>query len=361
MGQMVINDYLTAFSGRRVMITGHTGFKGSWLTFLLKELGAEVLGYALPPADHDNHFDLLGLSKSICHVEADIRDLQKLKKVMYDFKPEFVFHLAAQALVRPSYDDPRLTFDTNIMGSVNLLEAVRSCESVRSLVYITSDKCYENVEWIWGYRENDTLGGADPYSASKAAAELVFSAYARSFFSNRPELGAASTRAGNVIGGGDWAVDRIIPDCIRAIQSNKPIHLRNPTATRPWQHVLEPLSGYLLLAIRLRDDPLGYSGSWNFGPSTNTVVTVEEVAQRLVTHFGKGSVTSDKNTNNHHEAQLLQLNCDKAHNLLQWQPRWDAETTITMTANWYKEMEAGKSAEAVTHEQLFSYFPELNI
>jgi CDP-glucose 4,6-dehydratase len=358
MGAMVIKKYLEAFAGRRVMITGHTGFKGSWLAFLLKELGADVLGYALPPTDSVNHFDMLELSKSICHVEADICDLQKLETVMCNFKPEFVFHLAAQALVRPSYDDPKLTFETNVMGSVNLLEAVRNCEPVRSLVYITSDKCYENVEWVWGYRENDRLGGADPYSASKAAAELVFSSYVHSFFSKRPLLGAASTRAGNVIGGGDWALDRIIPDCIRAIQSNKPIHLRNPAATRPWQHVLEPLSGYLRLAVHLKNDPLTFSGAWNFGPSSNHDLTVADVAGRIVSHFGKGSLTIDKNKNNHQEAQLLQLNCDKAHNLLQWQPRWDAETTITMTANWYKEIEDGEKADVVTRKQLHKYFPE---
>jgi len=360
MGEMVIDNYLTAFAGRRVMITGHTGFKGSWLAFLLKELGADVLGYALAPTEPINHFDLLGLSNSINHIEADVRDSQRLADVMSEFKPEFVFHLAAQALVRPSYDNPKLTFETNVMGSVNLLEAVRKCESVRSLVYITSDKCYENVEWVWGYRENDRLGGADPYSASKAAAEIVFSAYARSFFSNRPELGAASTRAGNVIGGGDWAIDRIIPDCIRAIESNEPIHLRNPTATRPWQHVLEPLSGYLLLAANLRYDPVKYSGAWNFGPSTSTVLTVADVAERLVSYFCEGSVTHGDETNNHHEAQLLQLNCDKAHSLLQWQPRWDAEATIAMTADWYKQIENGEVAEKVTRKQLNIYFPELN-
>ena len=358
---MVTQNYLTTYVGKRVMITGHTGFKGSWLSFLLNEIGAEVLGYSLAPTESVNHFDLLGLASSMNHVEADIRDLTKLSKVMADFQPEFVFHLAAQALVRPSYDDPRSTFDTNIMGSVNLLEAVRDCESVRSLVYITSDKCYENVEWVWGYRENDRLGGADPYSASKAAAEIIFSSYARSFFENRPSLGAASTRAGNVIGGGDWAVDRIIPDCIKAIMAGEAIHLRNPIATRPWQHVLEPLSGYLLLAARLSEAPHEFSGSWNFGPSASTSLTVSDVAQRLVKHFGKGSVTHDENVNHYHEAQLLQLNCDKAHNLLKWQSRWDAEKTITMTANWYIELESGKTAAATTREQLYTYFPELKI
>jgi CDP-glucose 4,6-dehydratase len=359
MGEMVTTDYLSAFKGRRVFITGHTGFKGSWLAFLLKEVGAEVLGYALPPVGRKNHFELLGLVQMIGHVEADIRDLEKLTATMTGFQPEFVFHLAAQALVRPSYSDPKATFETNVMGSVNVLEAVRKCESVRSLVYITSDKCYENLEWLWGYRENDRLGGHDPYSASKASAEIVFSAYARSFFFDRPELGAASTRAGNVIGGGDWAVDRIIPDCIRAIESDKPIHLRNPSATRPWQHVLEPLSGYLLLAAQLRKEPSAYAGSWNFGPSSKEARTVLEVAEHLVAGFGKGSISIEVSSEKHHEAGLLQLNCDKANQSLGWYPRWDFERTLKMTSDWYKHIHDGIEAEQVTMQQVHDYFPEI--
>lgn len=360
MGQMVTTDYLSAFKGKRVFITGHTGFKGSWLAFLLKEVGAEVLGYALPPVGERNHFELLGLAQMIGHVEADIRDGEKLTATMIEFQPEFVFHLAAQALVRPSYADPKITFETNVMGSVNLLEAVRSCESVRSLVYITSDKCYENLEWLWGYRENDRLGGHDPYSASKASAEMIFSAYARSFFFDRPDLGAASTRAGNVIGGGDWAVDRIIPDCVRAIELEKPIHLRNPLATRPWQHVLEPLSGYLLLASRLREEPSAYAGSWNFGPPSKEVRTVLEVAEHLISRFGRGSIVSKTSGKEHHEAMLLQLNCDKAHQELGWYPRWDFERTLGMTSDWYKQLYADADAKNVTRQQLYDYFPELS-
>lgn len=356
---MVSAAVFSAFAGHRVMVTGHTGFKGSWLAFLLKEIGAEVLGYALPAEQPLSHFETLDLAKSIHHIEADVRDAALLIKTMRDFQPEFVFHLAAQALVRPSYADPRTTFDTNVMGSVNLLEAVRQCDSVRSLVYITSDKCYENLEWIWGYRENDRLGGHDPYSASKAAAEIVFSAYARSFFSQRPGLGAASTRAGNVIGGGDWAQDRIVPDCIRAIGANEPIKLRNPNATRPWQHVLEPLSGYLLLAARLREAPTTYSGAWNFGPSSNQVRTVLNVAQHMVAHFGRGSVEVEKTGTQQHEANLLQLNCDKAHQLLGWQPRWHVDQTLTATAEWYKTVMGGVDAATITRQQLRAYFPEL--
>jgi len=361
MGKMVNIEYLSTFKDRRVMLTGHTGFKGSWLASLLNEVGAEVLGYGLVPVEDDNHFAMLGLEQTIQHVVADIRDEEFLKKVMKSFQPEFVFHLAAQALVRPSYVKPKETFEINVMGSVNVLEAVRECPSVRSFVYITSDKCYENLEWLWGYRENDRLGGHDPYSASKAAAEIAFSAYARSFFHERPELGAASTRAGNVIGGGDWAEDRIIPDCIRAIQSEMPIHLRNPTATRPWQHVLEPLSGYLLLATRLFEDPKSYAGAWNFGPPSSEVRTVYEVAKHVVERFGRGSVTTDVHTKHRHEAQLLQLNCDKAHQLLGWHPRWDVEQTLNMTSDWYIEIQNGKKAVDVTRQQLYEYFPELNI
>jgi CDP-glucose 4,6-dehydratase len=359
MGQMITRDYLSTFKGRRVFITGHTGFKGSWLAYILKEVGADVLGYALPPVGEKSHFKLLGLAQMVDHIEADIRNEEKLSTAINGFKPEFVFHLAAQALVRSSYSDPKTTFETNVMGTVNLLEVVRHCESVRSLVCITSDKCYENLEWLWGYRENDRLGGHDPYSASKASAEMVFSAYARSFFFERPKLGAASARAGNVIGGGDWALDRIIPDCIRAVESDKPIHLRYPSATRPWQHVLEPISGYLLLATKLREEPLVYSGSWNFGPPSKEVRTVLEVAEHLIAHFGHGSINCETNAEKHHEARLLQLNCDKAHQLLDWYPRWDFARTLEMTADWYKKMHAGADAKDVTRQQLYEYFLEI--
>ena len=347
------------FSGKKIFITGHTGFKGSWLTFILKEVGAEIMGFALPPATVVNLFDLLTLEKKIKHVVGDIRDSAKLIDAVNQFQPEFVFHLAAQALVRPSYDDPVATFSTNVIGSVNILEATRQCKSIRSLVYITSDKCYENVEWIWGYRENDQLGGRDPYSSSKAAAEMVFSSYNRSFFEKNPLLGAASTRAGNVIGGGDWALDRIIPDCIRAIEEGSPIRLRNPKSTRPWQHVLEPLSGYLLLAAKLFEEPKIWTGSWNFGPSNNEVRTVKDVAQVIINQFGKGSIEILESQTQVHEARLLQLNCDKAHQLLGWYPRWHAQETLEATGLWYKDMMNGVSAEQITRNQIHSFFKEL--
>lgn len=347
------------FQNKKVFITGHTGFKGTWLAFLLNEIGANVMGFALPPATAVNHFDLLELNKKIKHVVGDIRDASILANTLNEFQPEFVFHLAAQALVRPSYDDPVTTFETNVMGSVNLLDAVRQCKSVRSLVCITSDKCYENVEWIWGYRENDQLGGRDPYSASKAAAEIVFSSYARSFFDQSPSLGVATSRAGNVIGGGDWARDRIVPDCIRAIEAGEPIRLRNPRATRPWQHVLEPLAGYLLLATRLYEAPQRWGGPWNFGPSTHEVLTVQNVAEVIIGHLGKGCIEIVESKMEVHEACLLQLNCDKAHQLLDWYPRWHAEQALEATALWYKTIMNGGSAEQITRAQYHAFFPEL--
>lgn len=355
-----MHEIFSAYKGKKVFVTGHTGFKGTWFTFLLKEIGADVMGYALAPETKLNHFDLLKMDKKIKHVVGDVCDRELLKKTMKDFEPEFVFHLAAQALVKKSYNDPASTFDVNVMGSVNLLEAVRECESVRSLVYITSDKCYENVEWVWGYRENDRLGGHDPYSASKACAELVFSAYARSFLAARTNLGAATTRAGNVIGGGDWALDRIIPDCIKAIEKNDPIQLRNPKATRPWQHVLEPLSGYLLLGAKLRSEPVKFAGSWNFGPPSSEVRTVHEVATTITQILGRGRVEVVGSHNQPHEAQLLQLSCDKAHQYLDWHPRWNVAKTLEATALWYKKaiFESG-DVETITRAQLQDYFPEL--
>ncbi|MBA3656403.1 MAG: CDP-glucose 4,6-dehydratase [Gemmatimonadaceae bacterium] len=353
-------EALDSFRGKRVAVTGHTGFKGSWLTFILTELGADVMGYALPPASGGvSHFDKLGLARRIRHVVGDVRDPAALSAAISSFKPEYVFHLAAQALVRESYDDPSTTFSTNVMGSVNLLEAVRKCDSVRSLVFVTSDKCYENVEWIWGYRENDQLGGRDPYSASKGAAELVFAAYWNSYFSTREMFGAATARAGNVIGGGDWAKDRIVPDCVRAAQTKTPIRLRNPGSTRPWQHVLEPISGYLLLGAALRDDPAAFGGPWNFGPSTAEVRTVRDVAEAISAHLGGGGVEIESATRAHHEARLLQLNCDKAHQLLGWYPRWTADKTIDATAEWYRTVLQGAVAETVTRSQVLDYFPEL--
>ncbi|MBI5448113.1 MAG: CDP-glucose 4,6-dehydratase [Gammaproteobacteria bacterium] len=346
---------LKIFHGKRVFLTGDTGFKGSWLALWLTEMGANVYGYALPPVRHDAHFNLLNLQEKIVHQEGDIRDLDKLSAFFHEARPEFVFHLAAQALVHKSYSNPKETFDTNVGGSVNLLECVRTSDTVNALVYITSDKCYNNKEWIWGYRENDELGGPDPYSASKAAAEQVFFAYSKSFFQSQTKFGYASVRAGNVIGGGDWSENRVVPDCVRALQHNQPIVLRKPQATRPWQHVLEPLSGYLTLAASLTRDPFKYSGSWNFGPSEHASRSVLEVASAIVNRWETGEIQIKSVDNGIHEAGLLRLNCDKANQSLGWHPRWNFERTIESTIDWYRAVLAGESAAKISCNQIKNY------
>ena len=345
------------FRGRRVLVTGDTGFKGSWLSLWLHSLGAEVYGYALAPRLSNDHFNALGLRSVITHRDGDIRELERLKDFFGVARPEFVFHLAAQALVRRSYADPKETFDTNVGGSVNLLECVRCTPSVRSLVYVTSDKCYENYEWVWGYRETDRLGGRDPYSASKAAAELLFSAYQSSYFDARDECGVASVRAGNVIGGGDWSEDRIVPDCIRSLSQSRPVILRRPGATRPWQHVLEPLSGYLMLAEKMFDEPKKYSGSWNFGPRTEASRSVEDLAREVTDAWGedKTAIQVLSSANDPHEAGLLRLNCDKAELQLNWRPRWGFVRTVRETVGWYKAVMSGRKAQEVTQSQIISY------
>jgi CDP-glucose 4,6-dehydratase len=354
MDDLVTHDWQAAFRNKRVLVTGHTGFKGSWLSLWLNELGAEVLGYALPALD-GSHFNLLGLDSLVEHVEGDILDAAKLHETFRRFQPEYVFHLAAQALVRLSYEQPKLTFDTNVSGSVNVLEAVRNTQSVRSLIYVTSDKCYRNNEWVWGYRENDALGGHDPYSASKAAAEIVFSSYSSSFFSRAGQPGAASVRAGNVIGGGDWAVDRIVPDAIRSLSDGKPITLRNPDATRPWQHVLEPLSGYLMLGAKVASSPADFGGAWNFGPRAESVRSVQALSNAIVQRWGSGVVNVSRDPNAPHEATLLFLNCDKANHVLGWYPRWDFDETIARTVSWYSDVAAGSSARQTSLQQIRDY------
>ncbi|OEH85507.1 CDP-glucose 4,6-dehydratase [Desulfuribacillus stibiiarsenatis] len=351
----MLTDISGFYKNKKVLVTGHTGFKGSWLALWLHTMGAEVLGYALPPERNNDHFCLLNLGKNIRHVEGDIRDVDQLESVFNGFLPEIVFHLAAQPIVKRSYQEPRLTFETNVMGSISVLEAVKNCQSVRSLVYITSDKCYKNKEWVWGYRENDELGGSDPYSASKAAAELVFASYKDSFLSKRDTLGLASTRAGNVIGGGDWSQDRIVPDTIRAITENIPVTLRSPMATRPWQHVLEPLSGYLVLAKKLYERPTTYSGSYNFGPNSESVYTVQSLVEEIIMYWGSGMLEIDTNQQRYHEATLLQLYSEKARQLLGWSAKWDFATTVKETTLWYKAITEGMDATKVSISQIEKY------
>ena len=347
-------DALHTFRGKRVLITGDTGFKGSWLSLWLHQHGAQVFGFALPP-ESNSHFTALNLSNLIQHENGDVRDFQHLSTFIRDIQPEIIFHLAAQALVITSYADPKETFDTNVGGGINLLEAVRETPSIRALVFVTSDKCYLNKEVARGYVESDELGGHDPYSASKAAAELVFASYAQSFFAQRPSFGAASARAGNVIGGGDWSANRIVPDCVRALVSKTPIEVRNPHATRPWQHVLEPLSGYVTLGSKLFLHGGGNAGSWNFGPPETAVHTVKEVTEKAISEWGAGSLNITNSPSGLHEAVLLQLNCEKARTELGWQPRWDFSRTMHETIQWYRQFADGMNAFQSSTAQLLAY------
>lgn len=343
------------FKNRRILITGSTGFKGSWLSAWLSDLGARVTGLALPPAPDAPLFDQLRLAERIDQHFIDIRDFDLVAELLGRSAPEIIIHLAAQALVRRSYAEPLETFHTNVTGGINLLEAVRHTPSVRSLVFITSDKCYRNMEWERGYREDDLLGGPDPYSASKGAVELVFTGYQESFFRARSDLVAATARAGNVIGGGDMSMDRIVPDCIRALRAGDPVILRNPMATRPWQHVLEPLSGYLALAARQFSDDDAAAGAWNFGPDAENVRPVQDLAETAVGVWGSGEVRVEQDPTAPHEATLLMLDSTKAKDRLGWYPRWDFATGITRTVEWYKAVDGGADPIEITRAQTAEY------
>jgi CDP-glucose 4,6-dehydratase len=360
MEDLVMAAGLHSLAGKRVLVTGDTGFKGSWLSLWLAEIGAEVTGLALPAERYQILQPALVSANLIRHVDADIRDLDAVRRIVNQIKPEFVFHLAAQALLRRSYAEPQLTFATNVLGSVNVLESVRQCENVKSLVYITSDKCYLNKEWHWGYRENDELGGPDPYSASKACAELVFRAYRESFLSDQAHCGAASTRAGNVIGGGDRSADRIVPDTIAAIETDQAVVLRNPRATRPWQHVLDPLYGYLRLAVALAQDPKAFSGPWNFGPDDSSIRTVDDLAQQIIKVYGRGHLIHRPDPQAPHEATLLYLSSDKAHRLLSWRALWGFERAAAETALWYRAMHDGANPLDVSRRQIATYMQEVS-
>ncbi|CCU80951.1 Similar to CDP-glucose 4,6-dehydratase [Halanaerobium saccharolyticum subsp. saccharolyticum DSM 6643] len=325
------------YNNKNVLVTGHTGFKGSWLSIWLNELGANVIGYALDPYTDQDNFVVTNLSEKITDLRGEIRDYDNLLRTFKEEKPEIVFHLAAQPLVRLSYKEPRETYEVNVMGTVNVLEAARQSDSVKTVIIITSDKCYENNEWIWGYRENDPMGGYDPYSSSKGCAELVTSAYTRSFFDNEDsDIAVASVRAGNVIGGGDWAADRLITDCISYLKRDKAIEIRSPKAIRPWQHVLEPLRGYLLLASKLYQNPEKYTGAWNFGPDEASIVTVGELVDKLVNKWGSGEWIDTSNSNEPHEAKLLKLDISKARQHLNWEPKLSFDQTIDLVVDWYQ-------------------------
>jgi CDP-glucose 4,6-dehydratase len=337
----MIDVFNNFYRGKRVLVTGHTGFKGSWLAIWLHELGAEVIGVANEPYTERDNFVLSGIGKKIkADIRADIRDGERLKQIFAEYQPEIVFHLAAQPLVRLSYEIPVDTYEVNVMGTIHVLEAIRATESVKVGVMITTDKCYENKEQIWGYRENEPMGGYDPYSSSKGAAEIAISSWRRSFFNpaqyEKHGKAIASVRAGNVIGGGDWALDRIIPDCIKAIEADKAIEIRSPKAIRPWQHVLEPLSGYMRLAMKMWNEPTQYCEGWNFGPRAESIANVWDVASLLIQHYGKGELKDVSDPNALHEAKLLMLDISKAKFQLGWEPRMNLEQCLKMVAEWYK-------------------------
>jgi CDP-glucose 4,6-dehydratase len=350
------NLFSGIYKNKTVLVTGHTGFKGSWLVYWLEQLGAKVVGYSLEPPTQPNHINLLKMD--IVSVIGDIRDYDKLNKTFKKYKPDIVFHLAAQPLVRLSYTNPVETYDINVMGTLKVFEACRSAK-VKVIINITSDKAYENKEWVWGYRENDQLGGFDPYSSSKGCADILASSYRNSYFNindykKTHNTLLASCRAGNVIGGGDWAKDRLIADIMVSVSKNEKVSIRNPYATRPWQHVLEPLSGYLNVGQKLLEEKKEFANAWNFGPSDEWSITVEEVVRNVKIHWDKIDYDVETDKNGVHEANLLKLDCSKAHIQLKWKDVWNNETTFEKTVNWYRSFYEN-NGEVLTEENLSNY------
>jgi CDP-glucose 4,6-dehydratase len=346
------------WKGKKVLLTGHTGFKGGWLAIWLQHLGAELVGYSLPPPTTPSLFEVASVAEGMVSILGDVRDLAQLRDVMARLHPEIVVHMAAQSLVRPSYEDPVTTYATNVVGTVHVLEAVRRTGGVRVVLVVTSDKCYRSREWGWSYREDDALGGHDPYSNSKACAELVTSAFRDSFFTSVrgiPDTAVASARAGNVIGGGDWAADRLIPDIFRAIEGGKPVVLRNPKAIRPWQHVLEPLSGYLLLTERLWRDGKEHSEAWNFGPSDDDAKPVAWVAEELLRRWRANTVWRADEAEQPHESQSLKVDCTKARARLGWAPRTDLSLALDWVAEWHRAHHERREMRDVTQAQIAAF------
>lgn len=345
---------------KRVFMTGHTGFKGSWLSLWLKSLGADVTGYALKPPTTPSLFELARVAEGIQSIEGDVRDLGQIRTAMQAANPEIVIHMAAQPLVRYAYRHPVETYSTNVMGTVNVLEAVRATSSVRAVIVVTSDKCYENREWLWGYRENEAMGGHDPYSSSKGCAELVTAAYRSSYADmngdGKPGAAIASVRVGNVIGGGDWAEDRLIPDILRAVEAGQTIRIRNPNAVRPWQHVLEPLSGYLLLAERLCDQGAAFAEGWNFGPNDDDARSVGWIVERLSELWGGAVNWCFEDHSQPHEAHYLKLDCAKARGVLGWQPRWTLQRALAETVAWHRAYLRGEDMRSHSLRQIAAYF-----
>jgi CDP-glucose 4,6-dehydratase len=342
------------WQGKRVLLTGHTGFKGSWLSLWLQSLGAQLRGVALAPPTNPALFDEAHVAANMEHRIADIRDSAAVRSQLQDFRPEIVIHMAAQSLVRLSYQQPIETYATNVMGTVHVLEAARQTGCVRAIVNVTTDKCYENVERAAGYREEEPMGGHDPYSSSKGCAELVSSAWRRSFLRDAG-IAIATARAGNVIGGGDWASDRLVPDVLRALQSGQPVLIRNPDAVRPWQHVLEPLSGYLVLAQRLFEEGQAYAEGWNFGPSDEDARPVQWIVERLCKAWGSDARWNLQDGQHPHEAGYLKLDISKARQRLQWAPRWNLETALSHIANWHRAWRGGADVRAVCTSQISEY------
>lgn len=340
--------------GKRVFVTGHTGFKGSWLCLWLQAMGAEVGGYALPPSTTPSLFEAARVASRMTSTFGDIRELEAVHRSMAAFQPEVVLHLAAQALVRPSYADPVGTYATNVMGTVHVLEAARRVEGVRCIVNVTTDKCYENREWVWGYREDEPMGGHDPYSSSKGCSELVTSAYRRSFFAGSGAA-LASARAGNVIGGGDWATDRLVPDILAAFEAGQPVLIRNPHSTRPWQHVLEPLGGYLALAEHLWAHGQGFAEAFNFGPNEADARPVQWIVERMAAAWGEGALWRHDTAEHPHEAHYLKLDISKARHRLGWQPRWSLETALGQIVGWHRSWRAGSDARELCLDQIQQY------
>lgn len=348
------------WSGKKVFVTGHTGFKGSWLSLWLQSMGANVVGYALAPPTKPSLFAVANVANGMTSIEGDIRDTSALSAAFKQHQPDIVIHMAAQSLVRYSYANPVETYSTNVMGTVNLLEAVRSTDSVKAVVNVTSDKCYENREWVWGYRENEAMGGFDPYSNSKGCAELVTAAYRNSYFhpssfNDKHSTALASARAGNVIGGGDWADDRLIPDIMRAITQGKPVNIRNPHAIRPWQHVLEPLSGYMVLAQNLYEYGPAYAEGWNFGPNDEDAKPVQWIVEKLTNAWGEGANWALDGGDHPHEAHYLKLDCSKAKVRLDWQPRWHLEEALAAIISWHRAYRDGVDMREVTIRQIHAH------
>jgi CDP-glucose 4,6-dehydratase len=347
------------WSGKRVLLTGHTGFKGSWMSLWLQSMGAEVVGYALTPPTKPSLFDLAEVGKDMTSIIGDIRDLAKLQTVFVEYSPKIVFHMAAQPLVRYSYQNPVETYAANVMGTVHLLEAVRTTPGIKAVVNITTDKCYENREWVWGYRENEPMGGYDPYSNSKGCAELVSSAYRSSFFNantyTQHGVGLATVRAGNVIGGGDWAEDRLIPDILAAFQQGRCVNIRNPHSIRPWQHVLEPLRGYLMLAERLYEHGPSYAEGWNFGPNDEDAKQVGWIVERMAEMWGGGANWQISAGDHPHEAAYLKLDISKARNRLKWHPALCLDDALKLIIDWTQKRQAGANIRQLTLDQIGTY------